>query len=106
VPPSEEAIATLLTWLETADLPDPPLHLIPGVEAHDVELMREQLPAAVPKGNRTALLKLRYLAARYGPPEIRELAEPEGLAKPPARRARTDDERKLKAEQAPRDALE
>ena len=82
---SEGAIAALLTWLEVADLPDPPRRLIPCVEAWDVELMREQLLEAVPRGDGAALLTLRYLAARYGPHEIQDLAEPGELAEPPTR---------------------
>ena len=73
---TQHSINALLSWLEVADLPDPPLRLMPGVEAYDVELMREQLLIGVPGGSRADLLKLRYLAACYGPAEIRELAEP------------------------------
>jgi hypothetical protein len=56
------------------------------VEAHDVEPMRDQLLSGVQKSDSIDLLKLRYLAARYGSPEIRELAEPDDLAEPPAAR--------------------
>jgi hypothetical protein len=71
----------LRAWLEKADLPVPPLKTIPGVEAHNVELKRQQLLArtrgAAPDPN--AVPELRYIAAHYGPPEIRELAKPHQL---------------------------
>jgi hypothetical protein len=86
-PPTREAILRLRAWLATADLPDPPLKLMPGVEAYDVELLRDQVLAATVVGDdRTALLNLRYLTARYGPPEIAALARPEQLPRPPRRR--------------------
>ena len=55
---------------------------MPGVEPYDVERMRKQLLELVPTGDSTALLKLRYLAARYGPPNVRALADPEHLPDP------------------------
>jgi hypothetical protein len=68
--------------------PDPPLRTMPGVEAYDVELLRAQVLAetASPGGPHRTLLELRYLAARYGPPEIAALARPEQLPRAPRRR--------------------
>jgi hypothetical protein len=77
-----KAIEDLLTWLEEAELPPPPLRSMPGVEAYDVERMRRELLSDVPAGDSTALLKLRYLAVRYGPPTVRALADPEHLPDP------------------------
>jgi hypothetical protein len=57
-PPSREAILRLRAWLAETAVGDAG----------------------------TAVLKLRYLAARYGPPEIATLARPEQLARPPRRR--------------------
>ena len=86
-PPSREAILRLRAWLADAELPDPPLALMPGVTAYDVELLRSRLLAATALGDDgTALLNLRYLAARYGPPGIAALARPEQLPRPPRRR--------------------
>jgi hypothetical protein len=87
-PPSRDAILRLRAWLADAELPDPPLKTMPGVEAYDVELLRPQLLAetASPGGLARALLELRYLAAHYGPPEIAALARPEQLPRPPRRR--------------------
>jgi hypothetical protein len=85
--PGREAILRLRAWLADAELPDPPLVLMPGVEAYDVELLRRRLLAATALGDDgTALLHLRYLAARYGPPELAALARPEQLPRPPRRR--------------------
>jgi hypothetical protein len=80
-PPGRDAILRLRAWLATADLPDPPLKTMPGVEAYDVELLRAHILAgtASPGGLERALLELRYLAAHYGPPEIAALARPEQL---------------------------
>jgi hypothetical protein len=77
-----EAIEDLLTWLEEAELPPPPLRSMPGVEHYNVELMRKQFLEFVPAGDNIALLKLRYLAARYGPPKVRALAPPRAPARP------------------------
>jgi hypothetical protein len=79
--PSFEAIIRLRGWLETAKLPPPPLVIIPGVVSYDVELTRRQILAQTVclGGDRHAVLELRYLAARYGPPEIRALAKPDQL---------------------------
>jgi hypothetical protein len=87
-PPSREAILRLRAWLADAQLPAPPLALMPGVTAYDVESLRQRLLAetASPGGSATALLNLRYLAARYGPPGIAALARPEPLPRPPRRR--------------------
>jgi hypothetical protein len=41
-------------------------------------------PARTPVG--TGSLKLRHLAAHYGPPEIAALARPEQLPRPPRHR--------------------
>jgi hypothetical protein len=38
-----EELIKLRRWLETAELPAPPLKTIPGVEAYDVELTRQQV---------------------------------------------------------------
>jgi hypothetical protein len=59
------------------------------VQAFDVELMRRQALHSVQAGDGdypTALMRLRYLAARYGPPEIAALARPDELPQPPLRR--------------------
>jgi hypothetical protein len=45
-PPSREEILRLRAWLAAAELPAPPLHTMPGVEAYNVELKRQQLLAA------------------------------------------------------------
>jgi hypothetical protein len=78
-------LTRLRTWLATAELPEPPLRTMPGVEAYNVELKRQQLLAwtggVVPDAN--ALLELRYLAAHYGPPEIRALAQADQLPRAP-----------------------
>jgi hypothetical protein len=68
-----------------AALPDPPLKTMPGVEAHDVELLCARVLAATasPASPATAVLWLRYLAAHYGPPEIAALARPEQLPRAP-----------------------
>jgi hypothetical protein len=65
------AIARLCAWLETADLPAPPLDTLPGAQAYDVGLLRRQVLHSVQVGDgdyTSALARLRYLAARYGPP--------------------------------------
>jgi hypothetical protein len=61
---------------------------MPGVEAYDVELLRAHILAATasPGGLARALLELRFLAARYGSPEIAALARPEQLPRPPRHR--------------------
>ena len=66
-PPSRDAILRLRAWLATAELPDPPLALMPGVTAYDVELLRRRLLAetASPSGPDRALLELRHLTAHY-----------------------------------------
>jgi hypothetical protein len=75
------------SWLATAALPEPPLVLMPGVAAYDVERLRAQLLAETALGDSAgAVLNLRYLAARYGPPAIAALAMPESLPRPPRRR--------------------
>jgi hypothetical protein len=53
--------------------------------ASDVELLRAHVLAgtASPGGLERALLELRYLAARYGRPEIAALARPEQLPRAP-----------------------
>jgi hypothetical protein len=85
--PGWAAIARLRAWLATAELAAPPLLTIPGVEAYDVALLRARLLAETAVGDAgTATLKLRHLAARYGPPEIAALARPEQLPRPPRRR--------------------
>jgi hypothetical protein len=80
-PPSRHDILRLRDWLRTAELPEPPMLTIPGVEALSPELTRRQLLAETDSegGLRTAVLELHYLAARYGPPEIRALARPHQL---------------------------
>jgi hypothetical protein len=80
-PPSRDDIMRLRTWLRTAKLPEPPMLTMPGVEAWSPELTRMQLLAetASEAGPQRAVLELRYIAARYGPPEIRALARPELL---------------------------
>ena len=83
------AIARLCTWLQTAELPAPPLDTLPGVRTFDVELLRRQVLHSIQVGDGDygpALARLRYLAARYGPPEIAALARPEELPQPPLRR--------------------
>ena len=87
-PPSREAISRLRAGLATAELPEPPLRLMPGVEAYDVELLRAHILAgtASPGGPVAAPLNLCFLAARYGPPEIAAPARPEQLPRPPRRR--------------------
>jgi hypothetical protein len=54
---------------------------MPGVEAWNRELTRRQLLSETVSegGPQRAVLELRYLAARYGPPEIRALARPDQL---------------------------
>jgi hypothetical protein len=52
------------------------------VQAFDGELLRRQVLHSVQVGDgdyASALMRLRYLAAHYGPPEIRELAKPHQL---------------------------
>ena len=86
-PPSREAMLRLRSWLAEAALPDPPLKLMPGVEAYDVERLRQHILAGTAVGDcATALLNLRYLAARYAPPEIAALSRPGQLPRPPTRR--------------------
>jgi hypothetical protein len=86
-PPSREAILRLRAWLADAELPDPPLKTMPGVEAYDVERLRSQVLAGTesPGGPYRARLEPRYLAAHYGPPEIAALAKPEQLPRLPRR---------------------
>jgi hypothetical protein len=60
-------------------------HTLPGVQAFDVELLRRQVLHSVQVGDGDygpALTRLRYLAARYGPPEIAALAQPDELPLP------------------------
>jgi hypothetical protein len=80
-PPSRDDILRQRAGLRTAELPDPPMLTMPGVEAWSPELTPRQLLAetASEGGSRTAVLELRYLAVRYEPPEIRALAKPETL---------------------------
>jgi hypothetical protein len=54
---------------------------MPGVEAWSPELTRRQLLAETfsEGGPQQAVLELRYIAARYGPPEIWALARPHQL---------------------------
>jgi hypothetical protein len=52
------------------------------VQAFDVDLLRRQVlhSIEVADGNYpSALLRVRYLAARYGPPEFAALARPDQL---------------------------
>jgi hypothetical protein len=85
--PGWAAVRRLRAWLATAELPEPPQRLMPGVEAYDVERLGAQLLAEAALGDAdTAVMNLRYLAARYGPPEIDSLAMPESLPRPPRRR--------------------
>jgi cation diffusion facilitator family transporter len=52
---------------------------LPGVQAFDVELLRRLMRTEIRLGGAgypTALLRLRYLAARYGPPECGALPSP------------------------------
>jgi hypothetical protein len=82
-------IARLGAWLESAELPPPPLDTMPGVQAFDVELLRRETLRSVQVGGGdywSAINRLRYLAARYGPPEISVLARPDDLPQPPVRR--------------------
>ena len=84
------AIARLCAWLESAELPSPALDAMPGVQAFDAELLRCQTLRSVQVGDGDygpALSRLRYLAARYGPPEIAALARPDELPRPPVQRA-------------------
>jgi hypothetical protein len=71
----------LRAWLRTAELPDPPMITMPGIEAWSPELTRRQLLAETfsEGGPQRAILEPRYIAARYGPPEIRALARPDQL---------------------------
>ena len=83
------AIAHLCAWLESAELPPPPLDALPGVQAVDVELLRRQTLRSVQVGDGdygSALSRLRYLAAGYGPPDIAALAHLEELPQLPLRR--------------------
>lgn len=62
--------------------------MLPGVQAFDVELLRRQILHSIQVsdgGYLTALARLRYLAARYGPPELAALARAEELRQPPRR---------------------
>jgi hypothetical protein len=55
------------------------------VEAFDVELLRRQVLGSVQVGDGDygpALARLRYLAARYGPPAIAALARVDELPHP------------------------
>ena len=82
------AIARLCAWLERAELPPSPLDTLPGVQAFDVELLRRRTLRSLQVGDgdyTSALARLRYLAARYGPPEIAALARPDELPQPPRR---------------------
>ena len=59
------------------------------MQAFDVELLRRQVLHSVQVGDGDygpALVKLRYLAARYGPPELAALARADELPQPPRRR--------------------
>ena len=80
------AIARLCAWLERAELPPAPLDTLPGVQAFDVELLRRQVLHSVRVGDGdypSAVARLHYLAARYGPPEIAALARVDELPQPP-----------------------
>jgi hypothetical protein len=80
------AIARLCAWLKRAELPPAPLDTLPGVQAFDLGLLRRQVLHSVQVGDGDygpALAKLRYLAARYGLPEIAALARPAELPQPP-----------------------
>ena len=84
------AIARLCAWLKRAELPAPPLDTLPGVRAFDVDLLRRQVLHSVQVGDGDytgALARLRYLAARYGPPELAALARPAELPQSPAEAA-------------------
>jgi hypothetical protein len=54
--------------------PGPPHQAVraPSVARHDVELVRRQLPAqtSFPAADVTAVIELRSLAVRYGPPRF------------------------------------
>jgi hypothetical protein len=69
-PPAPDDIEQLRVWLWTAELPDPPMITMPGVEAWSPELTRMQLLAetASPGGPARAFLELRNIAARRGDP--------------------------------------
>jgi hypothetical protein len=77
--PGRTAVARLRAWLATAELP--------GAEADEFELLRQQLlvETAV-AGSDAGLRDLRHLAARYGPPDIAALARPESRPRPPRHR--------------------
>ena len=45
------AIARLCAWLESAELPSPPLEAMPGVQAFEVELLRRQTLRSVQVGD-------------------------------------------------------
>jgi hypothetical protein len=71
-------------WSFAVPQPEPPLKLMPGVEAYNVALLRHQVLAETAVGDSgTATLNLRYLAARYGPPEIAALAQADQLPRAP-----------------------
>jgi hypothetical protein len=60
-----------------------------GAQAFDVELLRRQTLRSAQVGGGDygpALVRLRYLAACYAPPEIAALARPEELPQAPRRR--------------------
>ena len=73
------AIARLCAWLQSAELPAPPLDTLPGVQAFDVELLRRQVLGSIQVGDgdyTAALMRLRYLYSTPGAPSASRSTSP------------------------------
>jgi hypothetical protein len=85
VPFDAAHVSRLRAWLEGAVLPPPPLETLPGVTAYNPALLRAHTLAELDMREGAAMrsagvMTLRWLAHRYGPPDVRALAAVDDLA--------------------------
>ncbi len=79
-----EELAQLVAWFETAELPPPPFRSAPWATIHEPEEWRAVMLRDLHHGPaaphwQTALLELRWLAKRIGPPDVRAAAHVDEL---------------------------
>jgi len=79
-----EDLAQLVAWFETVELPAPPFHSAPWATIHEPEEWRQVMLRDLHYGIagpywHTALVELRWLAKRIGPPEVQAAAQVDEL---------------------------